>query len=86
MQYYQNHGIEYRDTVIDITLVAGITQTKPYLETADLALKDAKKDKNSAMAIYRSELDNSKTIKKNFESLKILKYGIANERVNYSIN
>jgi len=80
MQYYQNHGIKYIDTMIDISIVAGITQTKPYLETADLALKAAKKDKNSAIVIYTNELDNSKTIKKNFEALKMLKDGIINDR------
>lgn len=80
MQYYSHNGIDYSDTVIDIALVAGVTQTKPYLETVDLALKEAKRNKNSSIVIYTSELDNSTIIKKNFEALKMLKDGIANDR------
>jgi len=79
IKFFQNNGIVYKDTLIDISLVSGITQTKPYLETADLALKEAKRDKNSSIVLYDERLDKSHIVEKNINAVKMLKEGIAND-------
>jgi diguanylate cyclase (GGDEF)-like protein len=79
IKFFQNNGIVYKDTLIDISLVSGITQTKPYLETADLALKEAKRDKNTSIVVYSEKLDKSHIVEKNINAVKMLKEGIAND-------
>lgn len=80
IKHFQNNGIAFGDDVIDIHLVGGITQTRPYLETVDLALKEAKKDKNISIAVYNENLNESNIIKKNINAVKMLKEGIAYNR------
>ncbi|MGM0623280.1 MAG: EAL domain-containing protein [Campylobacterota bacterium] len=77
---FQKSGIVYKDTLIDIALVASITKQKPYLETGDLALKEAKRDKNSSIVVYSDTLDKSHIVAKNINAVKMLKEGIAHDR------
>ncbi|MGM0534318.1 MAG: EAL domain-containing protein [Campylobacterota bacterium] len=76
LEYFENRGIVYGDNVIDLNLYVGISSLVPYLETADLALKEAKKDPNTSVVVYTPNLDKSQLVQKNINALKLLKEGI----------
>ena len=80
LQFFQKEGIEYSDTVIDIALVAGITDVAPHLETVDLAAKKAKSSKSKSIVTYSQALDTTHIVEKNINAVKMLKDGIANDR------
>ncbi len=80
IEHFEREGIKYKDTLIDIRLSVGVSNTKPYLETADLALKEAKRNLNESIVMYGKELDKSHIVEKNIMAVKMLKEGIANDR------
>ena len=81
INYFKNNIIEFNNLEFNISVSIGISEFEPLIETADIALKETKKDLNKYYKIYNPKIGYIEKIKDNVQKLKILKTAIENDNI-----
>ena len=81
VEYFRKHTIIYEHIEFHIFVTIGISNTQPLLETADIALKTAKKDRKKSIEVYNEKFENKKMIEENLKKTAILKEAIDNDNI-----
>ncbi len=75
----EGEEFKYNKTTLNINLSAGISTKEPYLENADMALKQVKKDIKEKIKFFKKNLNND--IEKNIKKSKEIKEAIESNRI-----
>jgi len=81
INYFKNNIIEFNSLEFYISVSIGISDTKPLLETADIVLKEVKKDSSKFYGFYKVNEKYIENIKSNMYKLKVLKESIENGNI-----
>jgi len=77
--YLENITFNVKGSHLNIRLSAGIANKKPYLENADIALKNVKKDIKEKVAVYKEEMN--KDISINIQKSNEIREAIKNNQI-----
>jgi c-di-GMP phosphodiesterase len=75
------HEFFIQDVTITLTVSIAISNTRPLLENADMALKHIKADNKKNLILFDSSLDLLGKVKKNIETMQLVNNAIKHERI-----
>ena len=81
IDYFKNNIIEFESLEFYISVSIGISDIMPLFETADIALKEIKKDSSRYYRFYKKDEKYFENIKSNMYRLKVLKEAIKNDNI-----
>jgi len=81
IDFFEKKHFKYKEIEINISVSIGISDKKPLIETADIILKNIKKNHKIRFGIYDEEIGYIKHIKENMKKTKILKTAITNKNI-----
>ena len=81
IEYFNNHPIIVDGKTFNISISIGISKEFPLIETADMALKEVKKNSKLKSLIYSEKSDLKKLYKDNMQKSKILQEAIKNNLI-----
>jgi EAL domain-containing protein (putative c-di-GMP-specific phosphodiesterase class I) len=81
INYFENNEIDIDGTVVNISVSIGISDKYPYLENADIALKNAKMSHRENIVYFIPEMDFKNKILQNIQKTNILYEALKDNRV-----
>jgi len=81
IHYITHNSIVYNNIEFHINVSIGISYISPLVETADIVLKQVKKDKTKNIDIYDPKLNEIEKLKENLEKITILKQVIKEDNI-----
>jgi diguanylate cyclase (GGDEF)-like protein len=79
IDFVENRGFTFNNLTLNISLSAGISTKGPYLENADIALKNIKNDIKEKIGVYEEKMN--KDISLNIQKSNEIKDAIENNRI-----
>ena len=81
VEYFENHSLVVKGREFNIRVSLGISKEFPLIETADMALKEVKKDSKLKYLIYHKDSKIKEKYKANLEKSKFLENAIKNDLI-----
>jgi len=81
INYFDNHNLQIENIKLILSVSIGISFKPPYLENADIALKNVKKDIRKKCLIYNDSMNEKEKIGINIIKTKTLYEAIKNDRI-----